>query len=357
MPGNGPAAGPGAIDASRELGANRPEPDDLADDLFVVFHRAARFAGMILMRGSFGLSTTGKIAIPSGMLSVAAVAFALALLLAPDAAHAQGLLAPPPPPPPVPSATSMNATQSAGNAVANLGSSFLERLGNQASHGFGNTLRNNPNGGGASEATDTPLLFRSWAEAYGISTTDGAQGVFLGDHRRTAGGVAGLGATLAPGVNVGISVDQSRTDIDVPLALQSASLDLTQFGFNASVDKGPWTWAMAVVHGVGQIDSQPRYRLWPGERRLYRPGRRRADRTQLLLDAAGAEPDRAEGRLRICPRHDRRLCRDRRARPGDGERHDNRARAHFARCRGRPLPSSSTGRSWISRPTANSSTT
>ena len=143
----------------------------------------------------------------------------------------------------------------AGATVANLGSSFLERLGNQASHGFGNTLRNNPGGGGASAATDTPLLFRTWGEAYGISTTDSAQGVFVGDRRQTWGGVAGLGATLAPGVNVGLSIDQSRTGIDVPLALQSASLDLTQFGFNASVDKGPWTWAMAVVHGVGQIDS------------------------------------------------------------------------------------------------------
>ncbi len=150
----------------------------------------------------------------------------------------------------------MNSTQASGATIANLGSSFLERLGNQASHGFGNTLRNNPGGGGASEATDTPLRFRAWGEAYGISTNDSAQGVFVGDHRQTAGGVVGLGATLAPGVNVGLSIDQSRTGIDMPLALQSASLDLTQFGFNASVDKGPWTWAMAVVHGVGQIDSR-----------------------------------------------------------------------------------------------------
>jgi len=41
----------------------------------------------------------------------------------------------------------------------------------------------------------------------------------------------------------------------VPLALQSATLDMTQFGFNASVDKGPWTWAIALVHGFGQINS------------------------------------------------------------------------------------------------------
>jgi uncharacterized protein with beta-barrel porin domain len=186
-------------------------------------------------------------------LAAIAVAVVLAIASASNSAHAQAFVAPPPPP--VPGLTSMNATQAAGATVANLGSSFLERLGNQASHGFGNTLRNNPGGGGASEATDTPLLFRTWGEAYGISTRDSAQGVFVGDHRQTWGGVAGLGATLAPGVNVGLSIDQSRTGIDVPLALQSASLDLTQFGFNASVDKGPWTWAMAVVHGVGQIDS------------------------------------------------------------------------------------------------------
>ena len=41
----------------------------------------------------------------------------------------------------------------------------------------------------------------------------------------------------------------------MPLALQSATIDLTQFGFNASVDKGPWTWAIAVVHGFGRINS------------------------------------------------------------------------------------------------------
>jgi uncharacterized protein with beta-barrel porin domain len=205
-------------------------------------------------------ATTAEAALGRGRLAalpavVLFAVFALVMALASTSAHAQGFVAPPPPPPPVPGLTSMNATQAAGATTANLGSSFLERLGNQASHGFGNTLRNNPGGGGASEATDTPLLFRTWGEAYGISTKDSAQGIFVGDRRQTRGGVAGLGATLAPGVNVGLSVDQSRTGIDVPLALQSASLDLTQFGFNASVDKGPWTWAMAAVHGVGQIDS------------------------------------------------------------------------------------------------------
>jgi uncharacterized protein with beta-barrel porin domain len=183
-----------------------------------------------------------------------AVTLGVMFVVASTAAHAQ-VVAPPPPPPPMPAANSVDSTLAAGAAVTNLGSSFLERLGNQASHDFGNTLRNNPGGGGASEATDTPLRFRTWGEAYGISTTTSAQGAFVGDHRRTYGGVAGLGATVAPGVNVGLSVDQSRTAIDVPLALQSASLDLTQLGFNASVDKGPWTWAVALVHGVGKINS------------------------------------------------------------------------------------------------------
>ena len=68
--------------------------------------------------------------------------------------------------------------------------------------------------------------------------------------------MAGIGARVVPGFNIGFSVDQSRTDIDVPLALQSATIDLTQLGFNASVDAGPWTWASAIVHGFGNINSR-----------------------------------------------------------------------------------------------------
>lgn len=147
----------------------------------------------------------------------------------------------------------INADLSAGSTLTNLGSNFLERLGGQATGGFGRALRSNPGGGGASEATEDPR-FRAWGEAYGISATNDPQGVFAGDRRQTWGGVAGVGARIVPGANVGVSVDQSRTRIDVPLALQSATLDLTQVGFNASVDKGPWTWAMAVVHGFGNVD-------------------------------------------------------------------------------------------------------
>jgi uncharacterized protein with beta-barrel porin domain len=149
----------------------------------------------------------------------------------------------------------INSSLSAGAVVTNLGSNFLERLGNQSTNGFNRMLRNNPGGGGASEASDAPR-YRTWFEGYGISATNSAIGDFVGDRRQTWGGVAGIGARIAPGVNVGFSVDQSRTAIDVPLALQSATIDLTQLGFNASVDKGPWTWAIALVHGFGNINSR-----------------------------------------------------------------------------------------------------
>jgi uncharacterized protein with beta-barrel porin domain len=148
----------------------------------------------------------------------------------------------------------INSDLSAGSTVTNLGSSFLERLGNQSTNGFNRMGRNNPGGGGASESTEAPR-YRTWFEGYGISARNDAIGDFVGDRRSTWGGVAGIGARLAPGINVGLSIDQSRTAIDVPLALQSAGINLTQLGFNASIDKGPWTWAIALVHGFGNIHS------------------------------------------------------------------------------------------------------
>jgi len=161
---------------------------------------------------------------------------------------------PTPSPSPIPIPTSINYDQSTGNSTLNLGSGFLERLGNQASGGFNRAFRSNPGGGGASEGTEDPR-FRTWFEGYGVAVRTDAQGDFVGDKRKTFGGVAGFGARVAPGVNLGFSIDQSHTDIDVPLALQSAALDLTQLGFSGSVDKGPWTWAFALVHGFGKVHS------------------------------------------------------------------------------------------------------
>ena len=185
------------------------------------------------------------------------MAFVLVVMMSATSAFAQSPTptpTPTPTPSPTPTPTATNYDQSAGNSALNLGSNFLERLGNQASGGVNRALRTNPGGGGASASTEDPR-YRTWFESYGISVRTDAQGDFLGDKRKTFGGVAGFGARVAPGVNLGFSVDQSHTDIDVPLALQSATLDLTQIGFNGSVDKGPWTWAFAVVHGFGKVRS------------------------------------------------------------------------------------------------------
>ena len=210
------------------------------------------------MRCSSRRSGAGKIGAGRRFLQLVAVAFVLAVGFA-ASASAQSPT-PTPTPTPLPSPTPsptpsvINSDLSAAATVTNLGSNFLERLGNQSTNGFNRMWRNNPGGGGASESVEAPR-FRTWLEGYGISARNAEIGDFVGDRRTTWGGVAGVGARVAPGINVGFTVDQSRTAIDVPLALQSATINLTQLGFNASLDKGPWTWAIALVHGFGNIHS------------------------------------------------------------------------------------------------------
>jgi uncharacterized protein with beta-barrel porin domain len=200
-----------------------------------------------------------------GAIGRIAIAFACAVVLAvalPSSVRAQTgpspsptpTPTPTPSPTPVPTPTTINSDVSSGSTVLNLGSNFLERLGDQATNGLAAAQRNNPGGGGAPAAAEPPR-FRTWGELYGIAASTSAQGDFFGDKRRTLGGTAGVGVTALPGVNFGLSIDQSHTNIDVPLALQSATLDLSQFAFTASVDKGPWTWALALAHGIGNINS------------------------------------------------------------------------------------------------------
>ena len=274
------------------------------------------------MRGSPRPRRAWKIGTGHALARLVAIAFVLdrrhVRRAGAIAAYATPTPTPTPSPTPIPTPTMINSTVSSGAAVTNLGSNFLERLGNQSSNGFNRMQRTNPGGGGASESTEAPR-YRTWFEGYGISTKNGAIGDFVGDSRKTWGGVAGIGARVAPGINIGFSVDQSRPAIDIPLALQSATIDLTQLGFNASVDSGPWTWAIAVVHGFGNINSAPRHRPWPCDRRLQRAARRRAERDQLLLDQ-GPGPHRAQGRVRICPRPDRFVAGDRRPRSRDRRR-------------------------------------
>ena len=204
------------------------------------------------MRGSSRPSRAGDI--QGGRRLAWAVVVALVLAVA-VVIPAQAQVAPTPiaTPTPTPEPTTISSAISSGGVVTNLGSNFLERLG--TTNGLNRIQRTNPGGGGASESTDTPR-YRTWFEGYGMSAKNSAVGDFVGDSRKTWGGVAGFGARVAPGINVGFSVDRSRSNIDIPLAFQSATIDLTQFGFTASVDSGPWTWASAVVHGFGNINSR-----------------------------------------------------------------------------------------------------
>ncbi len=178
-----------------------------------------------------------------------------------DIAGAQ-FVPPPPPTPPTPpvvlfpNTTDTNSRFAATASLTDLGSNFLRRLGNHATWGTNAAIGSNPGGGGASQAGTSAFPVRLWGEAYGLSSRTGPQGTFVGDKRETIGGVAGFAATLAPDFNLGVWVDQSHTRIDVPLAAQSAVLDLTQVGVNASYSIGPWTIAAAGVHGFGNIASR-----------------------------------------------------------------------------------------------------
>lgn len=200
-----------------------------------------------------GTARAGSLERTRRLAAAVAMMLTVLVLMAATPAFSQSPT-PTPTPTPTPSPTPLPSATSSGSSALNLGSNYLERLGNQASNGVTRSLRTNPGGGGASEASTDPQ-FRTWFEGYGISVRTDAQGDVVGDKRKTVGGVAGFGARVAPGVNLGFSVDQSHTDIDVPLALQSATLELTQLGFSGSVDNGPWTWAFALVHGFGKVRS------------------------------------------------------------------------------------------------------
>ncbi len=139
---------------------------------------------------------------------------------------------------------------SSPGALLDVGSFFQIRLGAQMSYRDGTSAGNNPQGGGAESPTDR---YRTWFEGYGSSTKTDPQGQFLGDHRRVYGGIAGFGATVAPGVTLGASIDGSRTNIDVPGA--SGRIDLTQIGLIGNFEHGPWNLGVTGVYGFGNVHS------------------------------------------------------------------------------------------------------
>jgi uncharacterized protein with beta-barrel porin domain len=150
-------------------------------------------------------------------------------------------------------ANSNNAHLGVVSGLFDLGSVFLNRLDRNSTLGLNAAQRNNPGGGGA--PGDAEPRWRTWGEVYGLSSKTSGQNNFLGDRRESFGVVGGLAARLADGFNVGLSVDQSGTRIQVPFGFQNASMDLTQVGIHATYESGPWTFAAAAIHGFATIDS------------------------------------------------------------------------------------------------------
>lgn len=184
------------------------------------------------------------------------IAVAAAIMIAATTAGWAQCLCSPAPPPQVPS-TADAVGASADYALFGLGTRYLQYLGglggptSQASL-FGTGP--NPAGGGAPAPPAGPT-YRAWSELYGQASQTGAQASFPGDSRRTYGGVGGVAMNVAPGAMLGLSVDQSRTRIDITGLPQHATLDLTQVGVNGAYELGAWTFSAAGVAGFARVDS------------------------------------------------------------------------------------------------------
>jgi outer membrane autotransporter protein len=165
-----------------------------------------------------------------------------------------------PPPQPL-SANDGNIALSSPSVTLEVGTRFLRHLGTEAARATGAPSQFTPSGGGADLETAPQTVstidsrYRAWFEAYGVRSRMDPRGDFGGDKRRIFGGVAGLGLMIAPGISVGLSVDQSRSDVDIIQYVQSSRIDLTQIGGNIAFESGPWVLAVAAVRGFGDIES------------------------------------------------------------------------------------------------------
>jgi len=184
-----------------------------------------------------------------------ALAGAAAMLLVASASHAQDRNAVRPSTPIGENDAAVG--NGAGYALFDLGTRYLQLLGNQGGPSWqGSLFGTGPNpGGGGAPAGPEPPKYRVWTELYGLTSNTGAQPFFPGDARRTYGGVAGFAMNVSPSATVGISVDQSKSRIDITSLPQHATLDLTQVGLNGAYEWGKWTFSGAGVYGFGNVDS------------------------------------------------------------------------------------------------------
>lgn len=137
--------------------------------------------------------------------------------------------------------------------LLDLGTQYLQRLDAFTSFRSAAGSSNNPQGGGGDT---TEPRYRTWFEGYGLRSRTDAKADFPGDHRRTEGAVAGVGATIAPGVTLGLSVDQSRTKIDVTGLPQHGTINLTQIGALGSFTRGAWQLNTMAIYGFGKVHSE-----------------------------------------------------------------------------------------------------
>ena len=210
----------------------------------------------------------------------------------------------------------VNSDMSAGATVANLGSSFLERLGNQATNGFGSALRGTIRAAAAPPRRPTRRAFRSLGRGLWHFESDQRAGRFrrrsspdLG-RRRRASARASRPASMSDFRStkaIPRSTFRSRCSPQGSISPSSASTPRSTKGRGHG--RSRWFTDSARSIRAGTPGSAR-----PG--RLRRPDRRRADRAQLLLDH-GPEPHRAKGGVRICPRCDRIVAGGRRPRSGD----------------------------------------
>ncbi len=102
-----------------------------------------------------------------------------------------------------------------------------------------------------------------WGELYAFRVDQGG--------RRDARGLAaGFNLQLAPGVTLAFGIDHGNLDIDVPGALETGKLDLTEGGAGLRIERGGFAAALSATFGAGNADtlrtiigsSRARYDLW-----------------------------------------------------------------------------------------------
>ncbi|HYI29698.1 MAG TPA: autotransporter outer membrane beta-barrel domain-containing protein [Bradyrhizobium sp.] len=136
--------------------------------------------------------------------------------------------------------------------LIDLGSRYMQRLGALSSFRMAPGMEIRAQAGGAETVAER---YRVWMEGYGLRSRFDARADFSGDSRKTYGGLAGASVNFAPGLTAGLSIDQSRTDVDITGFAQSGRIDLTQFGAMIAYENGPWNFGINVIRGFGDLHS------------------------------------------------------------------------------------------------------